>query len=94
MSTKGDVFMRSRRIKEGQTIVFDAKELFEPHKGMVLLEMRRGPMSYTTEEGVRFWKKHPYQWVSKEESNMLLKSKSPEFVKATRDDLEDYYSYD
>lgn len=86
--------MRSRRIKDGQTIVFDAKELFEPHKGQVLMEMRIGPMSFTTEEGVRFWKKHPYQWVSKEEAEELLKMRSPEFKKATKDDLEDYYSYD
>lgn len=86
--------MRSRRIKDGQTIVFDAKELFGPHKGQVLLEMRRGPMSFTTEEGVRFWSKHPYQWVSKTEAEVLLKSRSPEFKQASVDDLEDYYSYD
>lgn len=86
--------MRSRRIKNGTTIIFDAKELFEPHKGQVLLEMRRGPMSFTTEEGVRFWSKHPFQWVSREEAEILLKSNAPEFRKATTDDLEDYYSYD
>jgi hypothetical protein len=75
-------------------MVFDAKELFKPHKGMVLLEMRRGPISFTSDEGVRFWKKHPFQWVSKGEAELLLKSVAPEFRRATIDDLEDYYSYD
>lgn len=86
--------MRSRRVMSGNTVVFDAKNLFEPRTDEVLLEMRRGPLSYTTDEGVKFWSKHPYQWVSVEEAELLLKSTSPEFKIATIDDLEDYYSYD
>lgn len=86
--------MRTRRVKDGNTVIFDAKDLFQPHDEQTLLEMRGGPLSYETDGGVRFWQKHPYQWVAEEEVGLLLKSKAPEFRIATVDDLEDYYSYD
>lgn len=86
--------MRSRRVYDGNNVIFDAKELFANRDDMVLLEMRNGPISYTSEGGVRFWAKHPFQWVSGGEAELLLKSSAPEFREASIDDLEDYYSYD
>ena len=86
--------MRTRRIYDGKNVIFDYKELFEERDGEVLVEMRNGPISYTTEEGVRFWAKHPYQWVSEAEATILLNGRNPEFQLAKVNDLEDYYSYD
>lgn len=53
-------------------------------------------MTYTTEQGTRFFRDHPFQWVGKDESEHLLSL--PEtgfvhFVSATIEDVEDYYAY-
>lgn len=87
--------MRNRRIRQGNTILFDAKDVLvdRSKEGLVLLEMRRGPLSYTTEEGVRFWQHHPYQWVSGDEAKILKQHLSPEFREVDLSDVEDYYSY-
>lgn len=85
--------MRERRVKQGQTVLFDCKEVLKGGgKGFRLLLMKNGPLSYTTEEGVKFWQKHPYQWVTKAESELLLKSTNPEFRPAEIEDVEDYYA--
>lgn len=87
--------MRERRIKEGNTVVFDAaKDVLDSRgkKDKVLLEMRFGPISYTTEEGVKFWSKHPFQWVTKEEAEFLKTLSTPEFREVSKEDAEDYYA--
>ena len=86
--------MRTRRIYDGNDVIFDYKNLFGEKDGKVLVEMRNGPISYMTEEGVRFWARHPYQWVSEAEATILLNSRNPEFQLSNMNDLEDYYSYD
>lgn len=88
--------MRERRIKDGNAIVFDAaKEVLDSRgkKDKVLMEMRGGPISYTTEEGVKFWAKHPYQWVSQEEADILQGLSNPEFRPVSKEVVEDYYAY-
>lgn len=88
--------MRQRRVKDGNTIVFDARDVLDGRgkKDRVLLEMRNGPISYTTEEGVKFWRKHPFQWVSKDEAELLKNNKNPEFREVDKADVEDYYAID
>ena len=88
--------MRERRVKNGNTVVFDARDVLDGRgkKDKVLLEMRNGPISYTTEEGVKFWRKHPFQWVSEGEAELLKHSKNPEFREVDRADVEDYYAID
>lgn len=85
--------MREKRVRDGQRILFDADELLDGRrgKGKVMVKMNNGPMSYTTEEGVKFWNKHPYQWVSPDEAEILRKSKSPEFSIVDKKDAEDFY---
>lgn len=86
---------RAKRIKEGNTVVFDAaKDVldFRGKKDKVLMEMRFGPISYTTEEGVKFWNKHPFQWVGEDEANYLESLLTPEFRRATKEAVEDYYA--
>lgn len=87
--------MREMRVKDGNTIVFDARDVLNSKgkKDMVLLEMRRGPISYTTDGGVKFWKRHPFQWVSQEEAEFLLNNTNPEFRKVDKAAVEDYYAY-
>lgn len=86
--------MRQRRINEGNVTVFDAaKDVLKPKRGKVLVEMRNGPASYESEGGVRFWKKHPFQWVSKEEAEHLCQLKQPEFRISSIEKAEDYYAY-
>lgn len=85
-----------RRLKENNKVLFDWKDLLDKRKskGKTLIKMKKGPITYTTNEGTRFFKQHPFQWVSKEESDHLLSL--PEegyvfFVPATIEDVEDYY---
>lgn len=89
--------MRERRVKNGREVLFDYKELFlskTKQKGLKLVEMRRGPMSYETSTGTKFWKDHPFQWIPEDEADFLLSIKSPvvEFSAATIEDVEDYYA--
>lgn len=87
--------MRAKRIKEGNTVIFDAsKEVldFRGKNNKVLMEMRYGPISYVTEEGVKFWNKHPFQWVSQEEAVYLENLLTPEFRRSTKEAVEDYYA--
>lgn len=88
--------MRERRVFDGKTKIFDAVDVLDgrKHKNQVLLKMKNGPISYTTTEGVRFWNKHPFQWVEEGESVQLLQLTQPEFYIATKEQVEDYYSYD
>lgn len=89
--------MRERRVRDGNRVIFDAaKEVLNSRgrKDQVLMEMRGGPISYTTEEGVRFWARHPFQWVSKAEAELLKKHSNPEFRISSKADAEDYYAYE
>lgn len=88
--------MRERRVYDGLELIFDAaKEVLDSRgkKGLVLMEMVGGPISYTTEQGVRFWAKHPFQWVTPEEAEQLEGNFMPEFRRTTKEKVEDYYSY-
>lgn len=63
--------------------------------GKVLLRMKKGPRTYTTEKGTRFFSEHPFQWVEGDEAGHLLSL--PEtgfvhFVRAKIEDVEDYYA--
>lgn len=89
--------MRERRLKRLDKVVFDYKELFiskTKQKGLKLVEMRRGPLSLETSDGLTFWKDHPYKWVTEEQAETLLaiESRNLEFREATIEDVEDYYS--
>lgn len=53
-----------------QTIESNTKSLTG---GRMLLKMERENVSYTTPEGVRFSKEHPYQTVEEEEGKQLLR---------------------
>ena len=89
---------RPRRLKNGNAVVFDYKTLLDGRgkKGKVLLKMVKGPVSYETQEGVKFWSDHPFQWVSEDESVILkgIKSGFVDFRDATTEDVEDYYALD
>jgi hypothetical protein len=87
-----------RRYRENNRVLFDYKDLFDKRKsrGKVLLKMKKGPLTYTTTSGTRFFKQHPFQWVGEDESVHLLSL--PEdgyvfFVRASVEDAEDYYDY-
>lgn len=91
--------MRERRLRHGSKVIFDYKELFiskAKQKGMKLVVMRRGPISWQNAEGLTFWSAHPYKWVTEEEAEELLKINKPnlEFREATIEDVEDYYADD
>ena len=89
--------MRERRRKEAGTVVFDYRDLVDKRKntGKTLILMKKGPITYTSDEGTRFFKDHPFQWVKKDEAGFLLSL--PEegnvyFVNSTIEDVEDYYA--
>jgi len=89
--------MRERRLKVAGTVVFDYRDLLDgrKRKGKVLLKMKKGPASYTSEKGTRFWKAHPFQLVDEEEAQHLLSFGEDNyvyFVVATPEDVEDYYA--
>jgi hypothetical protein len=91
------VGMRERRIKSGGRVVFDYKQLLDKrsHRGKKLIRMKRGPITYTTAIGTRFWKDHPFQLVKEDEAEFLLalpESHYAEFVEATIEQVEDYYA--
>lgn len=86
-----------RRLRENNRVLFDYKDLLDKrkNKGKVLIKMKKGPITYTTTENTRFFKQHPFQWVSEGEAQHLLSL--PEsgyiyFIKATIEDVEDYYA--
>jgi hypothetical protein len=88
--------MRERRVRNGGHVVFDYRDLLDKrtHKGKALLRMKRGPITYTTWAGVKFYKDHPYQLVTEDEAQLLLalpESGHVEFQRATVDQVEDYY---
>lgn len=90
--------MRSRRQKSGGKVVFDYRSLLDKRrwKGKKAIRMKSGPISYVTEEGVKFFRDHPFQLVKEDEANRLLSlpaSSRVEFVEAQIEDIEDYYSY-
>jgi hypothetical protein len=87
--------IRERRVREGQQLVFDARDVLNTklHEGEVLLKMVNGPISFTSPGGVRFWKRHPFQWVTGDDVDFLRYSTEPQFVEATVEDVEDYYAY-
>ena len=83
-------------MKDKGRVVFDYRTLLDKrtHKGKVLLRMKRGPLTYESWEGVKFYKDHPYQLVSTGEADRLLalpESGYVEFVVATVAQVEDYY---
>jgi regulation of enolase protein 1 (concanavalin A-like superfamily) len=86
--------MRERRLYDGRQLLFDARDILDArkHKGKVVVKMKNGPVSYTTDKGTKFWNKHPYQWVSEEERDFLLSLTQPEFVLSSKEDIEDYYA--
>lgn len=87
--------MRARRLYDGKTLKFDYKDLIDgrKQKNKTLLKMKRGPISFETSEGTKFWKDHPFQWVSNAEADELKGRTFPEFVVATVEQVEDYYAY-
>lgn len=90
-------FMRERRLKEGNRVLFDYRDLVEKkNRGkQKLLKMKKGPVSYLTEKGIRFFSSHPFQWVSEGHANHLLSFSEDNyvhFVEATIADVEDYYA--
>lgn len=84
-----------KRVWEGQTKVFDVKDVLDKrkHKNEVLLKMESKLGSFLTDSGVKFWDKHPFQWVPQEEASFLLGLSDPKFVRATVEEVEDHYSY-
>jgi hypothetical protein len=88
-----------RRKYEGNKLVFDYRDLVgspQKFKGKKLIKMKHGPITYTSPNGARFFRDHPFQWVEAEEADHLLSL--PEggyvyFVKASKEDVEDYYVY-
>lgn len=85
-----------RRVREGNNIIFDYRDLINKSKnrGKILIRMKRGPLTYTTEAGIRFFRDHPFQWVEKDEAEFLLsipETMFVHFVPATIEDVEDYY---
>ena len=87
--------MRERRVYDGNDLLFDARDILDQkkHKGKQLVKMVTGPISYESPGGVKFWKSHPYQWVTEAEANLLEQSNAPTFVRAKFAELEDYYAY-
>lgn len=89
--------MRERRVKIAGNVVFDYRDLLDgrKRKGKKLLKMKKGPATYTSDKGTRFWKDHPFQLVEEEEASHLLSFKEDHyvyFVEATIEDVEDYYA--
>lgn len=89
---------RPRRLRDGRAVVFDYKTLLDKKgkRDKVLLRMVKGPVSYETPEGVKYWSEHPFQWVSEEEAAILkgIKTGFVDFRDATLEDVEDYYALD
>lgn len=89
--------MRELRLKEGNTVVFDAmKDLLKhtPTSSEVLVKMESHSGTYLSPHGKKFWGKHPYQWVNKKEATYLLGIRGiPSFSAATIEDAEDFYAY-
>ena len=89
---------RERRLKSGNKVIFDYKELLDKKgkSNKTLLKMEKGPQSYTSAKGTQFWSEHPYQWVAKSEAEFLtgLKVRHLNFREATIEDVEDYYALD
>lgn len=88
--------MRERRIHDGQVVLFDARDVLDTkaNKGKTLLKIINCGGSFITNEGTRFWQKHPFQWVTKEEAQELLGyTGRPTFVEANIAEVEDWYAY-
>lgn len=68
-----------------------AKEV-EKEAGKVLVRMERGARSWTTHDGVRFTKDHPYQLVAESEVDLLLMEGG--FRRAHPDELKQWYGED
>lgn len=96
--------MRERRKREAGHIVFDYRALVtalrekeadgRKHPNKELIKMKKGPITYTSDNGTRYFKEHPFAFVDKDEANHLLGFKEDNFVyfiPATLDDVEDYY---
>ena len=89
--------MRERRLKINGSVVFDYRDLLDgrKRKGKVILKMKKGPMTYESEQGTRFFKDHPFQLVDETEAEHLLAFKDTNFVYfvvASVEDVEDYYA--
>lgn len=89
--------MRERRKRIAGQVVFDYKDIIDKrrHRGKVLIKMKKGPMTYTSDNGTRFFKDHPFQLVDETEAEHLLGFKESHyvyFVPATVEDVEDYYA--
>ncbi len=88
--------MKERRLRDGNRILFDYRDLLQKHKGQVLLKMKKGPITFTTDTGTRFFKEHPFQWVKTDETQHLLATFGEDsyvyFIPATIEDVEDFYS--
>lgn len=90
--------MKERRLRDGKTVLFDYRDLIgdgRKFKGKTLIKMKKGPKTYTTELGSRFFADHPFKWVENEEAQHLLGFKEGNFVyfiEASVEDVEDHYA--
>jgi hypothetical protein len=89
--------MRERRLRDRGKIVFDYRDLIDGRKqeGKTLIKMKKGPITYTSTAGTKFFRDHPYSWVPTEEAQHLLGFKEENFVyfvPATIEEVEDYYA--
>lgn len=90
--------MKERRLRDGKNILFDYRDLLDKkqHKGQVLLKMKKGPITFATDNGTRFFRDHPFQWVAADEAEHLLNTFGEDtyvfFVPATIQDVEDLYA--
>jgi hypothetical protein len=89
---------RERRKHNGKNVIFDYRTLIneEGKEDKVLVYMAKGPQSYLSAQGTKFWSEHPFQWVDEDEAKFLvgLKSQYLNFREATLAEVEDYYVLD
>lgn len=69
-----------------KTVKEDVKDTSEEK---VLVRMERGSASWTTHDGVKFTKQHPYQLVTEGEADLLMMEGG--FRKAHPDELKQWY---
>jgi hypothetical protein len=84
------------RLYDGKTLLFDARDvLVKPQamKGFRLVKMEKGPLSYRTSGGTKFYRDHPFQYVPVEEVDWVLSLTQPVFRLAKLEEVEDYYTY-
>lgn len=89
---------RERRKRNGNNVIFDYRTLIdqEGKEDKILIQMVKGPQSYLSANGTKFWAEHPFQWVDEDEAEVLvgLKSQYLNFAEAELTDVEDYYALD